>query len=432
VSSHANILTPGERGFLLQLQRQALDYFLENQAPGGLMLDRQHNHGPRRSHGLCSTAATGMGFIALALASAPPYQLLSRQAAVQRLAAGLRAAHEQLPHEEGVVPHFIDSVTGAVHGSDRFSTIETAWLVAGSLWSAAFLADAELEALAAGLYRRVDWHYWSAPEAAGKSGLLRHGKGPDGRFLPSSWDRLNGETAFMYVLAAGAAEGRSVAATSWAALRPFYGTVAGRHFNNADLGLFVFQYGLDLLDLHRWRAPGAVDLLGEARVAAEANYQACRESAAAFATYRRYWGLSAGDGPGQPPSGDCYRCYAPAGPIDGTAHLTATLASVAHLPGAVLDNLHEAHQDSQLPARGRYGFSNVNVDRHWVGRDVVGIDVGAAVLALDNYLHEHRVRSVFQDLPCVRQGLARLGFTPVTPTCPESSPPSEAAVRLAS
>ena len=49
-----------------------LDYFLDNQAAGGLILDRQANHGPRRPHGLCSIAATGMGFIALALARRRP------------------------------------------------------------------------------------------------------------------------------------------------------------------------------------------------------------------------------------------------------------------------------------------------------------------------------------------------------------------------
>ena len=66
-----------DRDFLLGLQYQALHYFLDNQTAGGLMLDRQRNHGPLRADGLCSVAATGMGFIALALASAPPYRLLS-------------------------------------------------------------------------------------------------------------------------------------------------------------------------------------------------------------------------------------------------------------------------------------------------------------------------------------------------------------------
>jgi len=404
-------LAPAEHGFLLKLQQQALQYFLDNQVPGGLILDRQHNHGPRRTHGLCSTAATGMGFIGLALASALPYRLISPSSAVLRIRAGLLAVLERLPHEQGAVPHFTDSLTHEVHGVDHFSTVETAWLVAGGLWAAAFLQDMELEGLARRLYERVDWQYWTAPHHPQARGLLRHGKGRDGDFLTCSWDRLNGETAFMYVLAGGAADAYALGAAAWNALQSFHGTVAGLRFNNADLGLFVFQYGLDLLDLCQWQAPGEVDLLAEARLATIANRQACREAAARFTTYARYWGLSSGDGPGEHPGADAYRCYAPCGPIDGTAHLTAALASVAHDPGAVLQNLLEAQHERTLAARGRYGFSNVNLDRNWVSRDMVGIDAGAAVLAVDNYLMNHRVRHVFQTVPCVRRGLERLGFT---------------------
>src|SRR5438270_10651553 len=87
-----------DRVFLLGLQRRALAYFLDNQAPNHLILDRQANHGPRRPHGLCSLAGTGMGFIALALASAPPYRLLTARVAARRIAAGLRAAFDRLPH----------------------------------------------------------------------------------------------------------------------------------------------------------------------------------------------------------------------------------------------------------------------------------------------------------------------------------------------
>jgi hypothetical protein len=353
-----------------------------------------------------------MGFIALTLAAAPPYRLLTPQAAALHVRTGLQAALDRLPHDHGVVPHFVDSATGAVHGTDCFSTVETSWLAAGALWAAASLRDAELEALATRLYDRIHWHYWTDPEGAGPPGLLRHGKDRGGRFLGYRWDRLNGETAFMYVLAAGAAEGRGLSAASWRALEPHYGTVAGLRFNNADLGLFVFQYGLDLLDLRRWSPPGTVDLRAEARVATLANQQACHEAATRFTTYRRFWGLSAGDGPGKFPEPDTYRIYSPAGPIDGTAHLTASLASVAHSPGAVLRNLHEAEHDRQLRACGRYGLSNVNLDRHWIGQDMVGIDAGAAVLALDNYLMADRVRTVFHSLPCVRRAMERLGFTP--------------------
>src|SRR5262245_30344030 len=90
--------TAAERRLLLLLQRQALLYFLDNQLPDGLVLDRQRNHGPRRARGLCSTAATGMGLIALALASAPPYRLVTLHEAVSRVRTAVRAALTRLPH----------------------------------------------------------------------------------------------------------------------------------------------------------------------------------------------------------------------------------------------------------------------------------------------------------------------------------------------
>ncbi len=402
---------PQDRAFLLGLQQQSLRYFLDNQAAGGLLLDRQANHGPLRPGGWCSTSATGMGLIALAVATAEPYRLLTPADAVGRIRIALEAALDRLANESGMLPHFASPNNDETRGHDAFSTIDSSWLFAGALWAASFLRDARLEGLAAQLYERVDWAHWAVSEGE-KRGLVRHGKGADGHFLPFAWDRLVGESVFMYVLGAGAAPGRALAPEAWSALRPFYGTVEGLRFNNADLGLFAFEYGLDLLDLARWHAPGEIDLAAEARVATRANYLACRAAAENFATYCRFWGLSDGDGPGAAPGTDAYREYAPGRPLDGTAHLTATLAAVANAPGEVLENLREADRDQGLGARGRYGFSNVNLDRHWLSRDVVGIDAGAAVLALDNYLMAGRVRRVFHALPCVARGLQRLGLTP--------------------
>ncbi len=401
--------TTAERRLLLRLQAQAMQYFLDNQTTTGLLLDRQRNHGPLSPHGLYSTAATGMGWIALALASAEPHRLLTPSEAILRIRTGLETALHVLPHDRGIVPHFLDSRTGRVYGADRLSTIDTAWLAAGALWASAFLRDAELERLSRAFWGRIDWHYWTVP-AESDTSLIRHGQGHDGRFLPCSWDRLNGETVFLYVLAAGADEGRALPVRAWQHLRPFYGTTAGLRFNNSDLGLFVFQYGLDLLDLESWLVPGGVDLEAEASIAADANYRTCRERAGVYRTYRDYWGLSAGDGPATPPAEYVYRCYAPSGPIDGTAHLTATLASIARRPDLVLDNLHRAVRDRRGNLLGRYGFRNVNVDRGWLGLDMVGIDAGAAILALDNALVDNRVRNVFHTLPCVVRGLARSGF----------------------
>jgi hypothetical protein len=407
VPGDENTPNAAERAFLLGLQRQALEYFIDNQRADGLVRDRQRNHGPTLAGGWYSTSATGMGLVALALAAAEPYHLLAPAEAVRRVRASLETGLA-LPHDHGIMPHFF--ADGAVVGVDARSTIDSSWLLAGALWAAAFLRDTSLETLADRLYDRVDWCYWTAPDAPEARGLLRHGKGPDGQLLAGSWDRLNGETVHLYVLATGAAPGQALTPASWAALRPFYGEAAGLRFNNADLGLFAFEYGLDLLDCGSARPPSTPNLTAEARTATRANRLVCRDAAATFATYRRFWGLSDGDGPGDPPATHAYRAYGPGRPLDGTAHLTATLAAVAHDPGAVLANLVEADRDRALDARGRYGFSNVNLDRHWVGPDMVGIDAGAAVLALDNYLNAGRVRHVFQELPCVREGLRRLGF----------------------
>jgi hypothetical protein len=399
-----------DRGLLRLLQRRALRYFLDNQGADGLVQDRQANLGPTRQAGPLSISATGMGLIAVSLASASPYRLIPHRDAVSRVRAALDTALERLPVDHGIFPHFVDRNSLKPLGEDTFSTVDTSWLLAGALWAASFLRDGKLVDLAGQLYDRVDWRYWSVASETETPWLIRHGKGPGGEFLPCSWDRANGETLMMYVLAAGAADDRALPGESWKSLRPFYGEVAGHRFNNADLGLFVFQYGLDLLDLSRWRTPDGPDLVAEASVATLANRDACRASADRFRTYRRHWGISAGDGPGHPAGLDAYNDYSPAKALDGTAHLTATLASIAHQPDAVLDNVRSAMASDRTSPLGRYGLSCVNDDRAWIARDMVGIDSGAAALALDNVLMEDRVRAVFHELPCVRKGLERLGF----------------------
>jgi hypothetical protein len=414
-----------ERKFLLQLQTLALRYFLDNQTADGLILDRQRNFGPLRAEGWCSTATTGMGLIALALASVEPFQLLSRSEAIERVEVALTAARDRLPHTWGVLPHFTDSRTGSAVGFDQRSTIDTGWLIAGALWAAEFLQDNNLKQIAQHLYQRINWRFWTSGHESRTPGLIHHGTDVEGRFLPCAWDRLNGETVFLYVLAAGADHARAWPAEYWPRLQTWYGAVAGLRFASADLGLFVFQYGLDLLDLTSWRNPTGCDLSLEAALAAEANYRHCRSHADRFGTYRIYWGLSAGDGPGDHPATDIYRCYAPAEPLDGTAHLTATVASVAHRPTLVLEQLERASRENRAAALGRYGFSNINLDRGWVGRDMVGIDAGAAVLALDNVLADNRIRQTFHRLPCVIHGLRRLGFA--TQNQPGTRIPRQAA-----
>jgi hypothetical protein len=405
-------LKKSDARLLRLLQERALRYFLENQHSNGLVQDRQSNHGPARSDEPLSISATGMGLIAIALASADPYRLISREEAIARVRRALETGLNRIPQDRGIFPHFVNGKSLQPIGEDAISTVDSSWLIAGALWSANFLRDAQLVDFASQIDNRVDWRYWSTPAKPGDPWQIHHGKRANGAFLPCRWDRANGETIMLYVLAAGASDDRAIPGETWQSLQLFYGEVAGHRFNNADLGLFVFQYGLDLLDLWAWRAPMSLDLMEEAAVATLANQEVCRASSRRFRTYRDHWGLSAGDGPGASHDRDAYCDYSPSRSLDGTAHLTATVASVAHHPEAVLDNIRAA-MTSGIPARsalGRYGLSCINRDRSWIGRDMVGIDAGAMILAVDNILMENRVRTVFHELPSVRRGLERLGF----------------------
>src|SRR5579862_7419945 len=123
----ASDLTSADHTFLLHLETLALRYFLENQTADGLYLDRQRNFGPRTIDAWRSTAATGMGLIAVAIACADPFRLLPRGQAVARATQSVRTALESLPHDHGVLSHFTDA-DGKPIGFDVHSTVDTAWL----------------------------------------------------------------------------------------------------------------------------------------------------------------------------------------------------------------------------------------------------------------------------------------------------------------
>lgn len=394
--------SPLQRERLQGIERDCLRYFLENQTEQGLFLDRQRNFGERYAPEVvpCSTSATGMGFIALALASESEHRLVDRREARERCLKGTETALKDIPEDHGILPHFLRGSRLEPWGSDTFSTVDSAWLVAGAGTAAEILDDDSLRAKASELYHRVDWRYWTN----GNGRLLSHGKNRQGEFL-GPWDRFNGETAFLYVLAAGAEDRYAVGADTLDALDPHIGEAEGMSVASADLGLFTHQFGNQLLDLKTWHHAGAIDLHEHARRATRANILSCTRMGNDRATFRTLWGVSAGDGPGEG-SSDAYRSYSMR-EHDGTAHVLSSIAAIEHERDAVFRNIAAA---DVLGLRGRYAFSNANLDRAWKSQDVVGIDAGNTAMALDNFLNVNRVRKAFHALPQVKRGLQRLGF----------------------
>lgn len=391
----------------LSIQARGFDYFIQNQTEEGLFLDRQTNGGPRipREKEICSTAATGMGFISLALAAGHNYGI-SHDQAVARCARGFQTVLHDLPQDHGLYPHFVEGGSALRSwGDDAISTIDSAWLIAGAGCAAELLHDDQLRQLFSQMYQRVDWGYWTGKtEDTSNAGnpLLVHGKDKAGRFFPCRWDKLNCEHLFMYILAAGAEKGKSVPADTLDKLQLFMKEIGGISCASGDLGLFVHQS--PLVDLDRYRNPGPVDLRENNMRATRLNIAACMNLAQRYQTYESLWGISAGDG-----DGGNYKESTPLD-CDGTAHVTATVASIEYATREVAHNIFEAGNVPGL--LGRYGFSNVKKANgtYLINREVVGFDIGAAVIALENFCNGKRVRNAFHSLLPVQRGVASLGF----------------------
>lgn len=139
-----------------------------------------------------------------------------------------------------------------------------------------------------------------------------------------------------------------------------------------------------------------------------ADQMFCQRNPEHRATYSEgFWGISANDQPGG------YGAESPAvGEESGTVSPTAMLTVVmfdklsAQLS---LKNMWQRHSDRLW---GRYGFSNAfNVDKNWYDSDVLGIDLGMMLLAIEN----SRTALIWQLTGRARQikaGIAAAGMAP--------------------
>ena len=89
----------------------------------------------------------------------------------------------------------------------------------------------------------------------------------------------------------------------------------------------------------------------------------------------------ASDGP------DGYKPYGVVGdPEDGTVSPTGAIASIIFTPDLAMSVAETMYEKDGGALWGKYGFTNAfNVDRNWHSPDVIGIDLGMALLAIENH-----------------------------------------------
>lgn len=419
-----------DHAMLHHLQRETFAYFLHEANPeNGLIRDKTKKDWP------ASIAATG-----LALAAYPigvKRRLMTRAAAVKRTLATLRFLYNSAQGPEpdatgyrGFYYHFLDIRTGKRAWKCELSTVDSAFLLAGTLAAAAFFdcatpQEQEIRKLADSLYRRADWRW-----AQNRGLTVTHGWKPETGFLKYRW-RGYDEALLLYVLGLGSPT-HPLPPRSYSAWTSTYRwkTIYGHKFLYAG-PLFIHQLS------HLWlnfrgiqdkpmRRKG-IDYFENSRRAALVQQAYAIQNPQQFEHYSEHcWGITASDGPGPTVcrvKGVDRKFFGylargvPFGPDDGTIAPWAVVASLPFAPEIVLPTIR--HFDTlRLRQRNPYGFKATfnptyphkgNRPDGWVSPWHYGLNQGPIVIMIENYKTGFLWR-LMQSCPYIVTGLRRAGF----------------------
>lgn len=464
---------PAEEALLDDLEERTFRYFWDLTNPtNGLVPDRAP------SPSFSSIAAVGFGLTAYPIGVERGY--VTRAEARARTLATLRffSSARQGPSSRGVAGykgffyHFLDMATGERFEIVELSTIDTTLLMAGVLMAQSYFdgpdsEEAEIRALAEGLYRGVAWD-WAQPHPP----LVNHGWKPEVGFLPYDWGGGGyDESMILYVLALGSPT-HPIAPEAWSRLTSRFGWAPfhGQEYIPFN-ALFGYQYGHVWIDFQGiqdsfTRAKG-IDYFENSRRATYAHRAYAIANPGGWKDYGpNVWGLTACDGPADvtiPIDGRARTfhtywargCSATETTDDGTIAPTAAVSSLPFAPDIVLPAIAEMRRRYGDNLYKTYGFldsfnptfratdvplkhGRVDPAQGWFDGDYLGIDQGPIVAMIEN----HRTGLVWKTMrknPHVVRGLRRAGFTggwleaaarePATPVAPEGRRPRVVAPR---
>jgi hypothetical protein len=394
-----------------------------------------------------SVAAVGFGLTSYGIGAERGY--VSRAAAAERTVKTLRSllALKQGAEPRGVSGyhgffyHFLDMKSGERFETVELSTVDTALLMAGVLFSQSYFDQAaapepEIRALAEQLYERVDW-----PWEQVRGPAISMGWTPEAGFHGWDWRGYN-EAMIVVILALGSPT-HPVDPSAWNEYTKTYkwGTFQGQeHLLFAPL--FGHQYSHVWIDFRGIRdatmREKGIDYFENSRRATVAQHAYAVENPNGYRDYGpAIWGLSACDGPmdatvtidGRPRAFHSYTARgATAGDIrdDGTIAPTAAASSIAFTPELAIPAIREMTTRYGTNLYSKYGFldafnptlrtaeqlkhGRVDPAQGWFDVDYLGIDEGPVVAMIENH-RSGLVWSKMRKNPHVIRGLQRAGFT---------------------
>lgn len=384
------------------VSKRAVNYFWEQSNPKtGLTKDRAANFKDKDEYVVASVAATGYALAAYSIGAHRGW--LDRAKALDRSRMTLKFLEEKGLKKRGWFYHFIDWRDGSRMWNSEASSIDTGLLLAGALMAQTEFKDAAYDALLKKIMDGIDWQWMLTNDGAmPNSQTLCMGWHPEDGFIKARWDQ-QWEENFLFVMALGVDQNLSQSA--WKIIKR---DIITFHGLKLVLGgpIFMHEMSQGFLDFAGQRDCLGFDYWVEGRNACLANRQYCIDNPKNFKGYGPdVWGLNAGDAP----SGYVGNGAPGFGSDDGTVSPTGAIASVMYIP----DEAESAAKTlkAEFPkSYGRYGFSNgINPAQNWVGPDVIGIDLGMVMLAIEN-ARDGLPHKLSMSNPVIKRGMKKAGF----------------------
>ncbi len=425
------ILTSADDEMLECIQKDTFAYFQSQTNPvNGLIFDRTEEDAP------ASIAVVGFALAAYPVAVERGFW--SRAEAIMLTLTTLRffwnspqSTKPDATGHKGFYYHFLDMQTGRRVWDCELSTIDTTFLIAGMLTSAAYFDQAteeenEIRWLADALYRRVDWRW-----AQNSKSTVTHGWTPKNGFLKYRWEGYD-EALLLYVLGLGSPTYplSSESYAAWTATHDW--TTIYEHDLLYAGPLFIHQFSHLWIDFRgiqdAYMRDKGIDYFENSRRATYVQQEYAVRNPLGFEGYGKFaWGLTASGGPGPKKrliKGIERRFFGyqargvPFGPDDGTLALWGIIASLPFAPEIVLPTIR--HCQIMYPQiRTEYGFvgcfnptypSASGDESGWVCHAHYALNQGPNISMIENY-RSGLVWRLMRSCPYVIAGLRQAGFS---------------------
>lgn len=388
------------------LQHRAVTFFWEQSHPvTGFTKDRATNADGVDAHVIASCAAVGFALVAYPIGV--EHKWLPRKGALDRTRATLSHLLTDWQESHGWLYHFTDWKTGERQWKCEVSSIDTSLCLAGILFAERYWNDPQVTRDAERFEKRIDWDWMltnggSLPTAA----HLCMGWKPEDGFINARWADFD-ECNFLYIQAYGLT---NITTAGWDTIkRP---PVSYKGLDLITGGpIFMHEMSEGFYDFRNQRDRLGYDYAIEEQNAALANRAYCIENPKKMKGYGPdFWGLNACDNP------DGYGAFGAPGWIEdnGTVCPTGPLAALPAIPKQAMSFATALRRDYPA-AWGRYGFPDaLNPTRNWIDTDVLGLDLGMMLLAVEN-ARTGFVWRINSANPVIKRGFERAGFRHAKP-----------------